>query len=229
MPEIVEPIAVRFPLFGEWCAVNTPGHKVPSHGTDLLGQTYAYDFLQIDWAQRGYKFYKTPILPSLFFGVQLKDTYCWSKPIYAPFEGEIIEVKDGIEERNPVHIIRDLVVVLKNGFIFRGKSNDELHPVLGNFIILKMDQNVFCLIAHARKGSIIVSKGQKVKEGQELAQVGHSGNSTAPHLHFQLMDSPNLIKAKGLPCCFKNYQIFSKGSWLEVENGIPGKRVRINA
>jgi hypothetical protein len=78
LKEVIEPIAVKLPLSGEWCAVNTPGEKVPSHGTDWLGQTYAYDFFQIDWNKKGYKFYKTPLLTSLIFGVELKDTYCWS-------------------------------------------------------------------------------------------------------------------------------------------------------
>ena len=229
MPEVVEPITVKFPLSGEWCAANTPGYKVPSHGTDQLGQRYAYDFFQIDWEQKGYKFYKTPILRSLIFGVKLQDTYCWSKPTYSPFDGEVIEAKDGLEERNPVHIARDLAIVLKNGFFFRGENNDDLHPVLGNFIILKKQDGIFCLIAHARTGSIKVTEGQMVKEGEELAQVGHSGNSTAPHLHFQLMNSPNLMAAEGLPCCFKRYHIYNQGNWEPIDNGIPGKRVRINA
>ncbi|MCU7797067.1 MAG: M23 family metallopeptidase [Candidatus Thiodiazotropha sp. (ex Myrtea spinifera)] len=229
MKEVVEPIAVKFPLSGEWCAVNTPGEKVPSHGTDWLGQTYAYDFFQIDWSKKGYKFYKSSILSSLIFGAKLEDTYCWSQPILAPFEGEVIEAKDGVAERTPVHIVRDLLVVLKNGFFFRGETNDELHPVLGNFIILKRDDGVYCLLAHARTGSVKVEAGQRVIEGQKMAEVGHSGNSTAPHLHFQLMDSPNLIEAKGLPCCFKNYKVCSHDSWVPVDNGVPGKRVRIYA
>jgi len=37
-------IIVDFPLRGEWVAPNTPGSKVPSHGTDQLGQRYAFDF-----------------------------------------------------------------------------------------------------------------------------------------------------------------------------------------
>jgi len=184
LKEVVEPIVVKFPLSGEWCAANTPGEKIPSHGTDWLGQTYAYDFFQIDWSKKGYKFYKSPVLSSLIFGAKLENTYCWSQPILAPFEGEVIEAKDGVAERNPVHIVRDLFVVLKNGYFFRGKTNDELHPVLGNFIILKRDDGVYCLLAHARTGSVKVKTGQRVKEGQEVAEVGHSGNSTAPHLHF---------------------------------------------
>jgi hypothetical protein len=227
--EVIKPIAVKFPLSGEWCAATTPGEKVPSHGTDWLGQAYAYDFLQIDWGIKGYKFYKTSVLSSLIFGAKLEDTYCWSQPIFAPFDGEIIEAKDGIEERNPVHVVRDHLVVLKNAFFFRGETNSELHPVLGNFIIIKRGDGVYCLLAHARKGSIKVETGQLVVEGQEIAEVGHSGNSTAPHLHFQLMDNPNLIEANGLPCCFEKYKIYSHGSWEPVENGVPGKRERMHA
>ena len=230
MSVIIEPISVRFPLSGEWCAVNTPGYKVPSHGTDQLGQRYAYDFLQIDWGkEKGYKFYQSPTFKSLLFGINLNDTYCWSQPIYAPFDGEVIEAKDGLKERNPVHFVRDLATVLKNAFFFRAKSNEELHPVLGNYIILRNGDDIFSLIAHARNSSIRVSAGEKVTEGQMLAEVGHSGNSTAPHLHFQLMDRPNLLEAQGLPCCFKSYQLYKQGKWEAVENGVPGKRERINA
>ncbi|MBP1762425.1 MAG: family metallopeptidase, partial [Firmicutes bacterium] len=43
------PIIVEFPLRGEWLSPNTPGTKIPSHGTDQLGTRYAYDFIQVDW------------------------------------------------------------------------------------------------------------------------------------------------------------------------------------
>lgn len=42
------PIVVGFPLRGEWYAPNTPGSKIPSHGTNRLGSRYAYDFIQIE-------------------------------------------------------------------------------------------------------------------------------------------------------------------------------------
>ena len=225
----IEQVIVRFPLSGEWCAVNTPGFKVPSHGTNRFGQRYAYDFIQIDWSrENGYKFYRGSMLQGLLFGVSLKDTYCWSKPIYAPFDGEVVEAKDGCSERNPVHILRDLAVIVRNAFIFSAESNEDLRSVLGNYIILKSG-DILALIAHARDGSIKISKGERVSEGQELAQVGHSGNSSAPHLHFQLMDKSDLLEAKGLPCCFKKYESYQNGKWKTVVNGIPGKRERIRA
>ena len=44
-----DPVVVDFPLRGEgWMAVTTPAHRVPSHGTDMLGQRYAYDLLKVD-------------------------------------------------------------------------------------------------------------------------------------------------------------------------------------
>ena len=66
-----------------------------------------------------------------------------------------------------------------------------------------------------------------VQTGQQLAEVGHSGNSTAPHLHFHLMDGHILMKAKGVPCCFKEYELFNNGEWNKVIDGIPGRYDRI--
>jgi murein DD-endopeptidase MepM/ murein hydrolase activator NlpD len=67
----------------------------------------------------------------------------------------------------------------------------------------------------------------EVIPGKHLANVGHSGNSTAPHLHFQLMDDLDPWKAQGIPCCFRDYEAFSQGAWHQVQNGIPKATDRI--
>jgi murein DD-endopeptidase MepM/ murein hydrolase activator NlpD len=53
-----------------------------------------------------------------------------------------------------------------------------------------------------------VKKGDKVKQGQILGEVGNSGNSGGPHLHFQLMDGPSILTGRGLPCHFTNVRDF---------------------
>jgi hypothetical protein len=222
-PEI-EPIIVDFPLRGEWVAAHTPAERIPSHGTDQLGQRFAYDFMRIERDHKGWKFFRVPISQYLLFGVRLEDCYGWSEPIYAPFDGTVVSSKDGWSERQRLHILRDLAVVLKNALVFDPMKTNDLRPVLGNHVIIKMKENeVYAFFAHARCGSVQVREGDTVRPGQHLADVGHSGNSTAPHLHFHLMDRANILEAQGLPCRFREYQALHNGTWSRVTEGIPGK------
>ena len=60
-------------------APNTPGKRVPSHGTDMLGQRYAYDFVRTDPARKGMCFYKASAFRYLFAGVRLEDCFGWGR------------------------------------------------------------------------------------------------------------------------------------------------------
>lgn len=221
-----EPVIVQFPLRGEWMAPNTPGKKVPSHGTDQLGETFAFDFLQVDWERNGRPFYNTNLLRYVLFGVPLNKCYSWGKEIHAPCDGEVIIAGDGYTERRIVHLISDLFVAVKNANAFNAEK-DGIQSVAGNYIVLKCSNDIYAAFAHLQKGSISVSVGQSVKKGDILGKVGHSGNSTAPHLHFQLMDSSNILSAKGIPCAFEQYELFQDGEWKTVYNGVPSDKDRI--
>jgi murein DD-endopeptidase MepM/ murein hydrolase activator NlpD len=66
------------------------------------------------------------------------------------------------------------------------------------------------LYAHLQPGSIRVHRGDKVSRGQVLGLVGNTGNSLAPHLHFQLMDGPLSLGANGLPYEIDEFAVTGK-------------------
>jgi murein DD-endopeptidase MepM/ murein hydrolase activator NlpD len=73
-----------------------------------------------------------------------------------------------------------------------------------------------------------VSNGQTIRSGDLIGRVGHTGNSTSPHLHFQLMDGIDPMTARGVPLVFREYELRTDGQWRRVVQGIPrrGERIR---
>lgn len=220
-----KPIVIAFPLQGEWQAPTTPATKIPSHGTNRMGLRYAIDFLQINWENKRY-FHDVNALRYLTLGVPLEKCYCWEEEIYAPCDGEIVKIVDGIPERKTVHWLRDSLLAIKNGLTFNENKHD-FRQIAGNYIVMKCGEGIYMAFAHLQTHSIAVSLHQKVKKGTCLAKIGHSGNSTSPHLHFQVMDSQDIASAHGIPCLFEQYDIYEKGIWKTVYNQIPSSIERI--
>ena len=218
--------AVMFPLpAGEWLAPNTPGHRVPSHGTDQLGQRYAYDFVHASDFELASGFWAGA---QYFFGggISLKRSLGMNAPILAPIGGKVIAAKDGWPERKratPLDILGALTAGLR---LSEAQLRADYRIVAGNYLIIE-GQEGFAFLADATTGSIGVSEGEHVRAGQPVARVGDTGNSTAPHLHYHLMDGPDLWTARGLPSCFIAYERFMNGEWQREENGIPGKTDRL--
>ena len=220
---------MEFPLRGEWFTPNTPGSRIPSHGTNRWGTRYAYDFIQVDWKRKGYPAYRVSLLHYLFLGVPLCDYYGWNQAVYAPCDGIIVEAKDGQKERRRTNLWADAARAFRNAHFFN-PSKDDIQTVAGNYIIMECSKQVYAAFVHLKTGSIQVSVGQRVQKGEVIGNVGHSGNSFAPHLHFQLMDGRDIYTAKGLPCAFKRYELYKAGTWQEVHDGIPTNtdRIRFN-
>lgn len=72
----------------------------------------------------------------------------------------------------------------------------------GNYVIIAHYNGLYTLYAHGQSGSICVSEGQAVKKGQQIMRVGSTGNSTGPHLHFEVRKSPGTYSCRVNPLSY---------------------------
>jgi murein DD-endopeptidase MepM/ murein hydrolase activator NlpD len=63
------------------------------------------------------------------------------------------------------------------------------------------------LYAHFKTGSVAVERGQQVKRGDVLGHIGSSGNSSTPHLHFQVMTTGTFFPTDSPPFAFDCFQL----------------------
>jgi len=207
-------------------AVTTPATRVPSHGTDMLGQRFAYDLLKVD-RRKGVNFHPKGPLRGLILGGRTSECYAWGASIHAPFDGEVVRASDGMLERDWIYPVREAARMIRNGLTF---EPSKIPSILGNHVLIRSgDGTVYAGFAHLAPGTVAVVEGQRVSTGDLIGRVGHTGNSTSPHLHFQLMDSPDLMSARGIPCAFREYEVERDGVWVRVTNAIPGRRDRIRS
>lgn len=224
MGELEDPVVVDLPLRGEWSVEKTPAHRIPSHGTDVLGQRYAYDLVRTDH-RPGFRLHPAGALRSFLIGGRTRNCYGWGQPVHAASDGVVVEVVDSVAERQWLHGVRESWHAVKNTLAFARRGLDPAR-LAGNHVIMEI-AGAYALYAHLASGSVVVTKGQHVRTGEVIGEVGHTGNSTAPHLHFQLMDSLDPLQARGVPCAFAAYLMERDSQWERVERRIPERRVRI--
>jgi Peptidase family M23 len=226
--ELDHSIAVELPLRGEWTVERTPADRIPSHGTDALGQRYAYDFIRTD-DRAGAHVHPAGSLRWFLIGGRTRDCYGWGEPVYAALGGEVGDAIDGVSERQWRHVARESWAALKTARSYRAsRPSIDTTRLAGNHVIIR-SADAFALYAHLAPGSVVVAKGQVVAVGDVLGRVGHTGNSTAPHLHFQLMDSADARHARGIACSFADYVVRRGDAWEHVHNGIPQRLERVRS
>ncbi|MBR8743628.1 M23 family peptidase [Nocardiopsis sp. MG754419] len=198
-------IEVGPPVEGTWTGLNGPADKVPSHGVHSLGQTFAIDIL-IDSGR--------PIVDGWWPVMRpATDFPSFGAPLVAVADATVVRVSDGQRDHRSRGSYPGLVYLYAEGVV---RSLAGPRRIFGNHVILDLGGGVHAAYAHIRKGSIAVREGDRVVAGQPIGECGNSGNSSEPHLHFQLMDHPDLNRAGGLPFTWTGVGVPANGASFTV-------------
>jgi murein DD-endopeptidase MepM/ murein hydrolase activator NlpD len=133
-------------------------------------------------------------------GQNLKDYYGYEKPVYAPADGIVEECVSDI----PDNVVGDI---------------NQAHN-WGNTIVIRHTPYLFSKLSHLKEQSVFLKKGDAVKKGDLVGQVGNSGRSPFPHLHFQLQSTP-YIGSRTLEFPLSSYYVQNDAKIDFVEQGIP--------
>jgi hypothetical protein len=172
---------------GRWVAANglfAPDHRRSFNAVD--GREHLAQRFAIDWVQLG--------PDGRFF---TKDASANTN--FAGYGADVIAVADGVVS----HIKSDMPDNAGNNP--QSERTVTLESITGNAVVLDLGGGRFALYAHLHPGSIKVAVGDTVKAGQVLAKLGNSGNSDAPHLHFQIMDASSPLGAEGIPYALSGF------------------------
>ena len=214
-------IPVAQPLRGEWRAWNTPAEAVPSHGTDRLAQRYAIDFTRFDWQRRSFN--RGGWSRFLLGVVPVDDFPAWSQPVFAPIAGRIVDADDKMQD----HRLINLLTSVGRSILAQHFQRSNWKSLTGNFCVIAGQDGIHAMLAHLQENSLRIKIGDIVSASDEIGRVGNSGNSSFPHLHFQLMSGPDPSCAEGILASIERYECFVDGVWIQVRNGIPSRSDRI--
>jgi murein DD-endopeptidase MepM/ murein hydrolase activator NlpD len=65
-------------------------------------------------------------------------------------------------------------------------GNDESLADKANYVAIDHGDDTFAMYVHLKQCSVPVKIGDKVEQGQKIGEVGNTGYSTQPHLHFSV-------------------------------------------
>lgn len=180
---------------GDWLAGNGPSNTsdhrrtvVAIGGRSWISQRFAIDFVMV--GANGDTWHDSRERNENFWG--------FGQPVRAVAGGEVVEAIDLFPDNVPGQL-----------------PATTLENIAGNHVIIRIADGVYATFAHLRHGSVRVQTHQRVKRGDVIADVGNSGNTTAPHLHFQVTDAAATLGAEGIPYVFDRYTFLGNGADFE--------------
>ncbi|UCC21523.1 MAG: peptidoglycan DD-metalloendopeptidase family protein [Planctomycetota bacterium] len=132
-----------------------------------------------------------------------EDYFAFGREVLAPADGTVTDVIDGVRDNVP------------------GSMNP--YSGLGNAVFIQHREHEVSVLAHLKLGSIKVKVGDEVKTGQIIGLSGNSGNSSQPHLHYHLQNTPIIQDGTGIKCYFNKVNVIEDGKKQAKMNYSPIK------
>lgn len=188
------PITYRAPVNGRWFVIASG--DASQHHRWVVSSEYALDLARVNADLRTYT----------GDGVRLTDYITYGQPILAVADGVVVATRN--DRPNNEAMLRQPGEAFDAYMQRVGETQQAIimdsgfEGAAGNYVLIRHANGEHSLYAHLKQGSVRVSAGEQVASGAQIAEAGSSGNSTEPHLHFQLIDGPDLNAARGLPIIF---------------------------
>jgi hypothetical protein len=165
-------VRLRLPVAGTWWVYWGGPEERQNYHVVAPDQRHAFDLVK--WRHGG---------TARAAGTRNKHYFAFGRRVVAPADAVVVEARDGVRDNRP-----------------RLELENPAAPA-GNHVLLDLGGR-YALLAHLRRGSVDVQAGQRVRAGETIGRVGNSGNSSEPHLHVHVQDSPTLFAGIGLPVEF---------------------------
>jgi murein DD-endopeptidase MepM/ murein hydrolase activator NlpD len=203
-------IKYGFPLEGVWLLKGTPNTGVFDHHRFGVSNEFGVDFLRV--SPRGKLFRGA--------GKRANDYYSYGERVLAAAQGKVVAVsssetqewfrfnprKGETEEQFQERQLKEVRQALQG---------DVGRWAAGNYILIEHAEAEYSAYLHLKENSIRVQEGEIVQRGQPIAEVGNTGDSYGAHLHFQVMDCPDLVRGRSLPFEFENVEMsLSEPGWF---------------
>ncbi|MFO1412437.1 MAG: M23 family metallopeptidase [Burkholderiales bacterium] len=189
------PVVIASPLRGRNLILNNQGSSAYHFdtwwfrdGVPYSGLAYAFDTMQTNDAL-------TSLMKAGYTDTRDNNAYVnYGQDVYAAADGVVVELVDGYDDQ-------------KGNAVAEGQGYAiTLDNVGGNHLVIRIGDDLYTMYGHLVKGSFGSLKvGDAVVEGQKLARLGNSGNSTGPHLHFQVMRGRDIFFSRSVPFVLKQF------------------------
>ena len=184
---------LSLPFNGRWLVMWGGDTKELNYHHDVPNQKFAFDFLGVGENGKTRK----------GEGAKNEDYYAFGREVLAPADGLVTDVITGVRDNTP--------------------SSMNPYSGLGNAVFIRHSKNEVSVIAHLKLGSVRVKRGQKVKRGEVIGLCGNSGNSSEPHLHYHLMNTPAIQDATGIKVYFEKVVVEKDGRDEQQQDYSPVK------